>query len=74
MVRQTTPKVLHILSQRPSLTGSGITSDLAHAITTSIPKPRIGDPTLTIPEMLSHFTWRAVFDRIEQVWRSVMRS
>ena len=32
--------------------------------------PRLGDPTTTMPEALATFTWGAVFDRIERVWRS----
>ena len=45
---------------------------LTTALSRALDAPPLGDPTETIPEALDAFTWGAVFDRIEQVWRDVI--
>jgi glycosyltransferase involved in cell wall biosynthesis len=44
---------------------------LEDAIDRSLDAPSIGDPMATIPNVLAHFTWGAVFRRIETVWKSL---
>jgi len=40
----------------------------------AIDAPPLGDPTRTMPEALDAFTWEAVFERIERVWRQVIEA
>jgi glycosyltransferase involved in cell wall biosynthesis len=46
---------------------------LQTAIEAALESPPIGDPEIAIPGALAHFTWHAVFGRIETVWRSLAR-
>jgi glycosyltransferase involved in cell wall biosynthesis len=41
---------------------------LTDAVMPALQKPPVGDPAVTMPEVLAPFTWPAVFERIEQVW------
>jgi len=87
------PTVLHVLSQRPSLTGSGITLDALvrnaeaagwnqHVIVgvpADDPTPDVGNlpPSRIHPlrfgaDALERFTWGAVFNRVEAVWRELL--
>jgi glycosyltransferase involved in cell wall biosynthesis len=45
---------------------------LVTAIDTALEAPPTGDPALTLPEPLAHFSWGAVFDRVEAVWKSLV--
>ncbi len=45
------------------------TDALGSAISATLDAPALGDPAVTLPETLEQFTWRAVFDRVEQLWR-----
>jgi hypothetical protein len=40
----------------------------------SLAKPPLGPPTDALSAALRRFTWSAVFERIESVWREVMRA
>ncbi len=44
---------------------------LEDAIDRSLDAPPVGDPMAIMPEVLAHFTWDAVFRRIESVWKSL---
>jgi hypothetical protein len=55
------PRILHVLSQRPSLTDSGVTLD-------STP---VDDP-ITLRQTVEPLTWGAVFRRVEEVWERVL--
>jgi glycosyltransferase involved in cell wall biosynthesis len=44
---------------------------LEQAISTALDEPAIGDPGITMPESLRHFTWNAVYERVERVWFSL---
>lgn len=43
---------------------------LTDALDASLAKPPLGDPREALPGALAAFTWRAVFGRIEAVWRA----
>lgn len=45
---------------------------LTTALSRALDKPPVGDPAMTVPDTLETFTWGAVFDRIERVWRRVI--
>lgn len=45
---------------------------LTQGLQRALGAPPLGDPTETIPEALTAFTWGAVFERIERVWRQVI--
>jgi len=45
---------------------------LTRGLQRALDAPPLGDPTETIPETLASFTWGAVFERIERVWRQVI--
>ena len=45
---------------------------LTTALSRALDKPPVGDPAETVPDALETFTWGAVFDRIERVWRRVI--
>jgi len=45
---------------------------LTTALSRALDAPPLGDPTETFPEALDAFTWGAVFDRIERLWRRVI--
>ena len=42
---------------------------LTDALDTSLAAPALGDPQRALPRALDAFTWRAVFARVEAVWR-----
>jgi glycosyltransferase involved in cell wall biosynthesis len=44
---------------------------LGGALGEALDAPPLGDPAHTIPGALAHFTWDAVFSRVEPVWRSL---
>jgi len=44
---------------------------LASAIDDALDAPPLGDPQSTMADALSHFTWDAVFSRVERVWQSL---
>jgi glycosyltransferase involved in cell wall biosynthesis len=41
------------------------------AIENALDAPSIGDPARTMPGALAHFSWGAVFKRVEAVWKSL---
>jgi glycosyltransferase involved in cell wall biosynthesis len=46
--------------------------DLEAALEAALDAPPPGDPARTMPEALAHFSWKAVFGRVETVWRSLV--
>jgi glycosyltransferase involved in cell wall biosynthesis len=44
---------------------------LADAIEKALEAQPIGDPTRSMPDALRYFSWRAVYDRVESVWRAL---
>jgi glycosyltransferase involved in cell wall biosynthesis len=48
------------------------TARLTTSIERSLDRPPLGDPAATMPEVLSGFTWRAVFQRVEVVWQDLL--
>jgi glycosyltransferase involved in cell wall biosynthesis len=44
---------------------------LEAAIESALGAPPIGNLSQTMPGALAHFSWGAVFDRVETVWRSI---
>ncbi len=44
---------------------------LQTALAVALEAPPVGDPAHTMPGALAHFTWDAVYGRIEPVWRSL---
>ena len=49
----------------------GFVERLVTAVDTALEAPPTGDPALTLPGSLAHFSWGAVFDRVEAVWKSL---
>jgi glycosyltransferase involved in cell wall biosynthesis len=45
---------------------------LEHAIERALGQPPLGDPEQVMPGALRHFTWRAVFERVEALWRGLL--
>jgi glycosyltransferase involved in cell wall biosynthesis len=45
---------------------------LEAALEIALDAPPIGDPVQTMPEALAHFNWRAVYARVETVWKSLV--
>jgi len=45
------------------------TAALGRAITATLDAAPLGDPATNLPETLGRFTWRAVFERVEQLWQ-----
>jgi glycosyltransferase involved in cell wall biosynthesis len=45
---------------------------LEAAIERALDAPPIGDPARTMADELRHFSWRAVYERVEAVWRSLV--
>ena len=45
---------------------------LEAALEKALDAPPIGDPVQTMPEALAHFSWGKVFNRVENVWRSLV--
>lgn len=45
--------------------------NLETAIESALDAPPIGNPARTMSGALAHFTWGAVFNRVETVWRSI---
>lgn len=45
---------------------------LERAIAASLDAPPIGDPAVTMPGALPRFTWDAVYERVELVWRGLV--
>lgn len=45
---------------------------LEGAIEGALEAPLIGDPVQTMPEVLAHFSWKSVFNRVETVWKSLV--
>lgn len=45
---------------------------LASSMERVLDKPALGDPGLLFPEALEYFSWRAVFKRVEAVWREII--
>ena len=43
---------------------------LESSVAAALTEPAIGDPAVTMPEALQHFTWDAVYRRVEKVWIS----
>ena len=41
---------------------------LTDAVASALREPPVGDPSVTMPDVLAPFTWSAVFERIERVW------
>jgi glycosyltransferase involved in cell wall biosynthesis len=50
----------------------GFTSRLRLAIEASLEAPPPGDPRERKPDAIRCFGWRAVFDRVEEVWRQLL--
>jgi glycosyltransferase involved in cell wall biosynthesis len=48
------------------------TERIEEAISTALAKPPLGDPEAALPGALEPFTWGAVFQRVEAVWRSLI--
>ncbi len=44
---------------------------LATALARAVDRPPLGDPRVSLPGALEPFTWRAVFQHTEQVWRGL---
>jgi glycosyltransferase involved in cell wall biosynthesis len=44
---------------------------LERALVEALGREPLGDPGITMPESLRHFTWNAVYDRVEKVWFSL---
>ena len=45
---------------------------LERALEEALDFPSLGDPKASMPEALAPFTWDAVFDRVERVWRELV--
>lgn len=45
---------------------------LTDAMERALSAPPVGDPAHTMPAVLSPFTWRAVFARVEAIWRRLI--
>jgi glycosyltransferase involved in cell wall biosynthesis len=39
------------------------------ALEAALEAPPLGDPQTAVPGALAHFTWTAVFGRVETIWR-----
>jgi len=50
----------------------GYVDRLEAALERAVTRPALGDPAATMPEVLQPFTWRAVFERVEACWRSLL--
>jgi len=48
--------------------------NLAATLAAALNKPPPGDPLQATPDLLEAFTWRAVFGRMERVWRELIES
>ncbi len=46
--------------------------NLERAIAAALDAPQPDDPASTMPEALTHFTWDAVYGRVERVWRDLV--
>jgi glycosyltransferase involved in cell wall biosynthesis len=44
---------------------------LVEALERALDAPPIADPMRTVPEALQYFSWRAVYDRVEAIWKSL---
>ena len=49
-------------------------SNLTMALRRALDSPLLGDPQLEGPEVLDNFTWKAVFQRIESMWTTLIDS
>lgn len=67
--------------ERPSMAGvdtpveaelPAFVDRLTNGIQRALDAPALGNPAETMPEALDAFTWGAVFERIERVWRQVI--
>jgi glycosyltransferase involved in cell wall biosynthesis len=47
---------------------------LEAAIERALEAPPIGDPSRTMPETLAHFSWKSVYDRVEDVWLTLTKN
>jgi glycosyltransferase involved in cell wall biosynthesis len=47
-------------------------TDLETAIERALDAPAIKDPDRSMPDVLAHFSWQAVYDRVESVWQSLV--
>ena len=50
----------------------GFVDHIEAALVSALDAPPIGDPLHTMPEALAHFSWRAVYARVEAIWRSLV--
>jgi len=69
------------LVEPPSMTGVDVPEDsaipafverLADALVVALRRPPLGDPAVERPEALAPFTWGAVFERVESVWKAAI--
>ncbi len=62
------PRLVTVDEPEPADLGA-FTDALSRAIGHSLDAPALGDPALTLAAPLRRFTWRAVFERVEQLWQ-----
>ena len=60
---------LETVDQPHSADLPGFVDRLEASLERALDAPPIGDPILTMPEAMAHFSWRTVFKRVETVWR-----
>jgi len=44
---------------------------LAASLDAALARPPLGDPAVTLPGALVHFTWSAVYERVAAIWREL---
>jgi glycosyltransferase involved in cell wall biosynthesis len=66
------PPRLHSVDRPEAADLPAFVNSLEHAIERALDQPPLGDPEQVMPEALRHFTWRAVFDRVEDLWRGLL--
>jgi glycosyltransferase involved in cell wall biosynthesis len=47
---------------------------LEAALDAALQKPPLGDPAVAMPGALETFTWKAVFERVEAIWRELIKA
>jgi glycosyltransferase involved in cell wall biosynthesis len=47
---------------------------LEAALEAALEKPPLGDPATAMPGALEAFTWKAVFERVESLWRELIEA
>jgi glycosyltransferase involved in cell wall biosynthesis len=52
----------------------GFTLRLRTAVEGALDSPPLGDPRQSRPSAIQSFSWQAVFDRVEAVWRQLLSS